>query len=507
MRGTIVVRGTAIRRPVRPREARRGGRRVGLPGTVARPRPRHRLEPAADAHAGRAVPPLADGARASPTSTSRPLRARPAARRPCASSTSRVRSRIEPDVLMLDEMTAALPADLTERVLEVIGDSAVSDRSRHLHLAPAHRDRAPCATARRSCAKARRSASSTSPRAPRSGSSQLMLGDIARPSRGAPDGRRRRADGEAGQRGTPRIRAAACAPGPSSRTSRSSCVRARCSGVVALEGQGQDELFDILAGSERPRRGELLVDGAPGLVPSSGGRDPRRTRLRPRRPRRGAADAALRPREHRTALHRPRSAPGVRSTVAPRRRRVAGAVERLADRHACPGRGPAAVRRQPAEGDDRALGRRRRPDDALLRPDARHRHRHQAPDLRSCCASSRTPARPSSSTPPSSRRSSSPATGRSSSSAGAWWPRSPSRTPTSRRSCARPTTCRRTPRCPRRSPHPSWRPRQDAAERRMTAAADRASAAGARRRAPPSACSVRPRRNCLDARPRRLSSR
>jgi ribose transport system ATP-binding protein len=34
-------------------------------------------------------------------------------------------------------------------------------------------------------------------------------------------------------------------------------------GVVALEGQGQDELFDILAGSDRPSGGELLVDGAP----------------------------------------------------------------------------------------------------------------------------------------------------------------------------------------------------------------------------------------------------
>jgi ribose transport system ATP-binding protein len=32
-------------------------------------------------------------------------------------------------------------------------------------------------------------------------------------------------------------------------------------GVVALEGQGQDELFDILAGHERPAGGELLVDG------------------------------------------------------------------------------------------------------------------------------------------------------------------------------------------------------------------------------------------------------
>jgi ribose transport system ATP-binding protein len=34
-------------------------------------------------------------------------------------------------------------------------------------------------------------------------------------------------------------------------------------GVVALEGQGQDELFDILAGSQRPSGGELLVDGSP----------------------------------------------------------------------------------------------------------------------------------------------------------------------------------------------------------------------------------------------------
>jgi ribose transport system ATP-binding protein len=34
-------------------------------------------------------------------------------------------------------------------------------------------------------------------------------------------------------------------------------------GVAALEGQGQDELFDILAGAARPSSGELLVDGSP----------------------------------------------------------------------------------------------------------------------------------------------------------------------------------------------------------------------------------------------------
>ena len=35
---------------------------------------------------------------------------------------------------MLDEMTAALPADLTERVLEVIGAPARPGPLRHLHL-------------------------------------------------------------------------------------------------------------------------------------------------------------------------------------------------------------------------------------------------------------------------------------------------------------------------------------------------------------------------------------
>src|SRR5439155_5537783 len=43
---------------------------------------------------------------------------------------------------------------------------------------------------------------------------------------------------------------------------------------------------------------------------------------------------------------------------------------------------PAAVRRQPAEGDDRSLARLRVPDAPLLRPDARDRCRHEASGLR-----------------------------------------------------------------------------------------------------------------------------
>ncbi|HYN18533.1 MAG TPA: ATP-binding cassette domain-containing protein [Actinomycetes bacterium] len=34
-------------------------------------------------------------------------------------------------------------------------------------------------------------------------------------------------------------------------------------GLAALEGQGQDRLFDILSGSARPAGGEILVDGEP----------------------------------------------------------------------------------------------------------------------------------------------------------------------------------------------------------------------------------------------------
>ena len=63
-------------------------------------------------------------------------------------------------------------------------------------------------------------------------------------------------------------------------------------------------------------------------------------------------------------------------------RRVREAIDALQiDTRAAPPGAP-ALGRQPAEGDDRALARLRLQDDALLRPDARDRRRHEAPDLR-----------------------------------------------------------------------------------------------------------------------------
>ena len=91
---------------------------------------------------------------------------------------------------------------------------------------------------------------------------ELMLGEIAEdmPRPIADRGRDPRAPGR-------RDRAAIAARGLSSGTKLQDVsfdlYPGEVLGVVALEGQGQDELFDILAGSDRPSGGELLVDGSP----------------------------------------------------------------------------------------------------------------------------------------------------------------------------------------------------------------------------------------------------
>ena len=73
---------------------------------------------------------------------------------------------------------------------------------------------------------------------------------------------------------------------------------------------------------------ELLVDGAPVVVPPPGRCDPRGPRLRAGRPRRGAADAAFGPREHRPAVHRAAPVWGP-IDLGRERRKVNGAIERL----------------------------------------------------------------------------------------------------------------------------------------------------------------------------------
>src|SRR6476661_7018820 len=172
---------------------------------------------------------------------------------------------IEPDVLMLDEMTAALPANLTERVLEVIGGLRGSDRS---VIFISHRLIEIAAVCDR--ATVLREGETVGVVDVTEGSEDrivaLMLGDIARELPGEGDATRGavfRGPAAHAADAVPRIAAKSLSSGTKLRDVSFDMYPGEVLGVVALEGQGQDELFDILAGSERPGGGELLIDGTP----------------------------------------------------------------------------------------------------------------------------------------------------------------------------------------------------------------------------------------------------
>jgi ribose transport system ATP-binding protein len=166
---------------------------------------------------------------------------------------------IEPDVLMLDEMTAALPANLTERVLEVIGRQRGGERS---IIFISHRMIEIAAVCDR--ATVLREGATVGVVDVTEGSEErivgLMLGTIAEQMPAAAD--RRGAAGRPAE-AQPRLRARNLASDTKLEDVSFDLYPGEVLGVVALEGQGQDELFDILAGSERPKGGELLVDGSP----------------------------------------------------------------------------------------------------------------------------------------------------------------------------------------------------------------------------------------------------
>ena len=111
-----------------PAEARKAGTRVRLPGARADPRPRRRRQPAPDR-----ARPSSRSWTGSPSSASPDLDLHAMVRDlPLAVLRILDLARalaVEPDVLLLDEMTAALPADLAERVLDVVGRRRETGRS------------------------------------------------------------------------------------------------------------------------------------------------------------------------------------------------------------------------------------------------------------------------------------------------------------------------------------------------------------------------------------------
>ena len=129
----------------------------------------------------------------------------------------------EPDVLLLDEMTAALPTDLVEKVRD--GRTVGS-----LPIEPGVEERVV----------------------------ELMLG--AKLDAGTRAAERREMPRTADR---PRLRVAGLASGLKLRNVSFDADRGEVLGVVALQGQGQDELFDVLAGFRRPDKGSIEIDGVP----------------------------------------------------------------------------------------------------------------------------------------------------------------------------------------------------------------------------------------------------
>jgi ribose transport system ATP-binding protein len=168
----------------------------------------------------------------------------------------------EPDILLMDETTAALPADLTERVLEVVGRQRASGRS---VIFISHRLIEISALCDR--ATVLRDGETVGVVEMGHGAEDrivgLMLGPIetdlvedraalARPS-GAVTSTRSQA----------RLSVHGLRAGTKLHDVTFELHAGEVLGVVALEGQGQEELFEVLAGSRRPGGGELSVDGKP----------------------------------------------------------------------------------------------------------------------------------------------------------------------------------------------------------------------------------------------------
>ena len=167
----------------------------------------------------------------------------------------------DPQLLILDEITAALPADLAERVFDVMRRQKESGRSalfitHRLREVIAHCDRATVL----------RDGGDVGTLIPREGGEEkiveFMLGEEVARAAGVAEA-------------TPKRERIELPAGPTALEVRGLQVGETLSdvsfelrpgeilGIAALEAQGQDELFDVLSGQQRPTGGDILVQGKP----------------------------------------------------------------------------------------------------------------------------------------------------------------------------------------------------------------------------------------------------
>ena len=171
----------------------------------------------------------------------------------------------EPDVLLLDEMTAALPADLSDKVLKVVGDYGQTGRSvvfishRLLEISNVC-DRATVLRDGKTVGVLDMG------RGAEDEIVSLMLGPADDENRSAttPPATPKSSDrsgSTAAEPSTPRLQVRDVSVGNKLRFASLELHAGEVLGLVGLEGQGQDELFDIMAGARKPDHGELLVEG------------------------------------------------------------------------------------------------------------------------------------------------------------------------------------------------------------------------------------------------------
>ena len=162
----------------------------------------------------------------------------------------------DPAVVLLDEMTAALPTDLVERVLRVMRAEADGGRS---VIYISHRFTEVSALCDR--ASVLRDGVTVGDLKIAPGVEEkvveLMLGQAMDLTS------RTRARSAPAAAGVPQVRVRHLASGAKLTDVSFDLHKGEVLGVVALEGQGQDELFDVLAGARKATGGGIEVKGAP----------------------------------------------------------------------------------------------------------------------------------------------------------------------------------------------------------------------------------------------------
>jgi ribose transport system ATP-binding protein len=164
----------------------------------------------------------------------------------------------DPRLLLLDEITAALPSDLAERVFGVVRDWRGRGRS---VLFISHRLAEVTAICDR--ATVLRDGSAVGTLVPKHGEEEkiveLMLGQTTEAI--AEDLEAPAVTETAAPQGSPQLEVRNLRLGDEEATVSFSLRAGEILGVAALEGQGQGELFGYLSGDQRPREGEIVVDG------------------------------------------------------------------------------------------------------------------------------------------------------------------------------------------------------------------------------------------------------